>query len=66
MANACAWMASQLIVNNMWWTAITLAAVAAWFEWTYRRSGKRSEKNLPVEPSSEKARKPVESKQAEG
>jgi len=49
----------------MWWTAIALAAVAAWFEWTYRRSGKQSEKNSPPEPSSEEAAKPVESKQAE-
>jgi len=24
----------------MWWTAITLGAVAAWFEWTYRRNRK--------------------------
>ena len=24
----------------MWWTAITLAAVAAWFEWQYRHDRK--------------------------
>ena len=24
----------------MWWTAITFAAVAAWFEWQYRRDRK--------------------------
>jgi len=49
----------------MWWTAIALAAVAAWFEWTYRRSGKQSEKNSPAKSSSEKAAKPVESEQAQ-
>ena len=25
---------------GMWWTAITFAAVAAWFEWQYRRDRK--------------------------
>jgi len=32
----------------MWWTVITLAGVAAWFEWTYRRNRKSSaEENAP-------------------
>jgi hypothetical protein len=29
----------------MWWTAITLAGVAAWFEWTYRRNRKAAGQN---------------------
>jgi len=32
----------------MWWTVITLAGVAAWFEWTYRRNRKSpSDENAP-------------------
>jgi len=41
----------------MWWTAITLAAVAAWFEWTYRRSRKAKSED---QKASEKPETPVE------
>ena len=42
----------------MWWTAITLAGVAAWFEWTYRRNrkaagGDNKTSQLPEEPAQE-------------
>jgi hypothetical protein len=34
----------------MWWTAIALAGVAAWFEWTYRRNRKsRDQHKTPPE-----------------
>jgi len=38
----------------MWWTTIAISAVAAWFEWQYRRNRKKeSQEKLP--PSSVKS-----------
>jgi len=37
-------------MDGMWWTVITLAAVAGWFEWVYRHDHKRgaAEKDPPA------------------
>jgi len=39
----------------MWWTAITFAAVAAWFEWVYRHDKNRpaAKKDSPKAPPNE-------------
>ena len=51
----------------MWWTAITLGAVAAWFEWTYRRNRKAAaaQEKDKTEKASEEADKSVEPEQME-
>jgi len=38
----------------MWWTTIAISAVAAWFEWQYRRNRKKESQDK-VPPSSVKA-----------
>jgi len=51
----------------MWWTAITLGAVAAWFEWTYRRNRKSvaAQEKDQTEKESKEAAQSVEPEQLE-
>ena len=41
-------------IDEMWWTVITLTAVAGWFEWVYRhdRGRGKAEKSPPSPPVS--------------
>jgi hypothetical protein len=46
----------------VWWTTIAISAVAAWFEWQYRRNRRRQSEQEPEPeakpPASEKALPP--------
>jgi hypothetical protein len=52
----------------VWWTTIAISAVAAWFEWQYRRNRrKQSEEQPEAKPSvSDKAALPEQERMVSG
>jgi hypothetical protein len=54
-------------MNSMWWTVVTFAAVATWFEWVYRKERKnpRAGSNFPAETPVDNPSASADSKVAE-
>ena len=52
----------------VWWTTIAISAVAAWFEWQYRRNRRRQSEEEPEAkpPVSEKAELPQQERLLSG
>jgi hypothetical protein len=52
----------------VWWTTIAISAVAAWFEWQYRRNRRRQSEEEPEAkpPVSEKAELPEQERLLSG
>ena len=54
-------------IDEMWWTVITLTAVAGWFEWVYRhdRGRGKAEKDSPDPSSPDDMNKVAEPEQSQ-